>query len=224
MKRRRVDKAVEAVLADQPIPTGRLDSQDDVDALRAAIELKTAGSGHDEPDPAFVAGLRRRLAEDEPAARGINRRVLLAGAGAVAAGLAGVAVDRTLLAGDRGHSPGSQAAGGTLDPVDAVWTPVVAAAEVAAGGTKRFATAAAVGFVSDQGGTLAAVSGACTHQGCLLQLNQQAGRLDCPCHRTAFSTDGRLLSSQLSPAPGPLPTLQVRRQGDQIEVLLPKSP
>lgn len=223
MRRRHADKAVEAVLADQAIPTGRLDSQDDVDALRAAIELKTAGPSRDEPDPAFVTGLRRRLAGDEPTGTGINRRALLAGAGAVAAGLAGVAVDRALLAGDRGHSSGPLAQG-TVDPVDAIWTPVAAASEVAAGGPKRFATAAAVGFVSDHGGTLAAVSGACTHQGCLLQLNQQAGRLDCPCHRTAFSTDGRLLFSQLSAAPAPLPKLQVRRQGDQIEVLLPKSP
>jgi cytochrome b6-f complex iron-sulfur subunit len=89
--------------------------------------------------------------------------------------------------------------------------------------TKRFATATAVGFVSNDGGALAAVSGACTHQGCLLQLNQQAGRLDCPCHKTAFSTNGRLLFSQLSAAPAPLPGLQLRRTGDQIEVLLPPS-
>jgi cytochrome b6-f complex iron-sulfur subunit len=218
-RRRGIDKAVEAVLADQPIPTGHVDSQEDADALRAAIALGAAGAADDGPDPAFVAGLRRRLSGDEPS-RVINRRTLLAGAGAVAAGAAGIALDRTLLS---SHSslPHVQE---TVEPAQGAWAPVAAASELAAGATKRFATATVVGFVKDDGGALTAVSGACTHQGCLLQLNQQAGRLDCPCHRTAFSTDGHLLFSQLSAAPAPLPKLAVRRTGDQIEVLLPPSP
>jgi Rieske Fe-S protein len=218
--RRGVDRAVEAVLAGEAIPTGHLASQEDADALRAAIELRAAVVADDGPDPAFVAGLRRRLNGDEPSRRTIDRRTLLAGAGAVAAGAAGIALDRSLLS---GHSS-PPAVQETVDPVQGEWVPVAAAGELAAGATKRFATATLVGFVKDEGGALAAVSGACTHQGCLLQLNQPAGRLDCPCHRTAFSTDGHLLFSQLSPAPAPLPRLQVRRAGDQIEVLLPPSP
>jgi cytochrome b6-f complex iron-sulfur subunit len=219
-RRRGVDKAVEAVLADQPIPAGHVESQEDADALRAAIRLRAAAVADDGPDSAFVAGLRRRLGGDEPAGRVIDRRTLLAGAGAVAAGAAGVALDRTLL-GSHGPSPRAQE---IVDPVRGVWVPVAAASELTAGATVRFATPTSVGFVSDEGGALGAVSGACTHQGCLLQLNQPAGRLDCPCHRTAFSTDGRVLFSQLSTAPAPLPKVQVRRAGDQIEVLLPPSP
>jgi Rieske Fe-S protein len=85
----------------------------------------------------------------------------------------------------------------------------------------RFDTPAAVGFVTNDAGTLRAVSGVCTHQGCLLQPNQAAGRLDCPCHAAAFSASGELLFAQLPTRPGPLPRLQVRQQNGLVQVLLP---
>jgi cytochrome b6-f complex iron-sulfur subunit len=221
----RSDRAIDAVLNDRPVPSDRLEPED-VEALRVAIELRAAVAGDDQPNPAFVAGLRRRLAGEEPADRGIDRRTLLAGAAAVAAGVAGFGLDRALQSGG-GNAPAPTgvaapvAGRSTIDPVDGVWVPVAAEAQVSAGVTTRFATSTAVGFVTDAGETLSAVSGACTHQGCLLRLNQQAGRLDCPCHRTAFSTDGGLLFSQLQVAPAPLPKMHVRRNGGNIEVLIP---
>jgi cytochrome b6-f complex iron-sulfur subunit len=107
-------------------------------------------------------------------------------------------------------------------PESGQWVPVATAADVAGGQVKRFATASTVGFVTERDGSLAAVSGACTHQGCLLQFNQSAGRLDCPCHRTAFGVDGKLMFSQLETPPAGLPQIQVRSRDGQVEAFLPR--
>jgi Rieske Fe-S protein len=61
----------------------------------------------------------------------------------------------------------------------------------------------------------------CTHLGCLLRTNAEAGRLDCPCHRTSFAPDGTVEFSQLSPAPRPLPTIGVRNRAGAVEVFVP---
>src|SRR4029077_19763640 len=99
---------------------------------------------------------------------------------------------------------------------------VATAEQLASGSTQRFATAKLVGFVSEQNGAPVAVSGACTHLGCLLQANDQAGRLDCPCHRTAFSPDGRVVFSELASEPAPLPRIKTRRRGENVEVFVPR--
>jgi Rieske Fe-S protein len=55
----------------------------------------------------------------------------------------------------------------------------------------------------------------------VLHANEASERLDCPCHRAAFSLDGTVLFHEF-PAPlKPLPTLQVRRSGNDVQVLLP---
>jgi cytochrome b6-f complex iron-sulfur subunit len=99
---------------------------------------------------------------------------------------------------------------------------VATASDVANGQVKRFATASTVGFVAEHDGTLTAVSGACSHQGCLLQLNEAAGRLDCPCHRTAFGVDGKLMFSQLEAPPAALPEIKVRSRDGQVEAFRPR--
>jgi Rieske Fe-S protein len=221
LRRRR--RPSEAVADNEAIPAGPVDD-DEAAALRAAIELRSAQPAADLPAPEFVEGLRRRLGELEsegaPAPMG-RRRFLAAagaGAGAVAAGVAGVVVDRTLL-----HQPSApeDAAPGPLEPAAGAWVRVAGTGEVA-GRTVPFATGSMAGFVTERDGGLVAVSGACTHQGCLLRLNEADRRLDCPCHRTAFDAEGRLLFHQLAAAPRPLPRLQVRRNGDDVEVLLPE--
>lgn len=214
----RVDRRVEALLEGRSLPAGPLDDPADVDALRAAIELNAARPAADLPSDEFVAGLRRRLAdEDRSPEPAVSRRALLAGAGAVAAGVAGVVADRTLLE-PRGAVSAHPAA---LTPNQGGWVHVASASDLAEGSTHRFETPAAVGFVSRKNTELVAVSGACTHQGCLLQPDQRAGRLDCPCHRTAFGYDGTLLFSQLTEQPAPLARMAVRTQGDSVEVFLP---
>jgi len=232
--RRRRRRPVDAVLDDHAIPAGPAEPGD-AELLRAAIELRQADPGAGVPTEAFVDQLRDRLAAelDAPGRRSptgpptaapgrIPRRALLAGAGAaVAAGVAGVVVDRTLLKADR-RGTGTAAGPREVDPFDGAWVPVAPAAAVADGAARPFTTPGVVGFVSTTaGGEPLAVSGACTHRGCLLRLNADAGRLDCPCHRTAFALDGRTLFHQLPAEPPPLPRLRARRTGDQIEVFVP---
>jgi Rieske Fe-S protein len=214
---------VDALLAGDPLPSGRIDPEE-VDALRAAIELRAARPGADVPEEEFVTNLRRRLATDSAQGSAaspsrFHRRALLAGAaGAVAAGVVGAVTENAFSA----KSPPRNVATGEIVPVDGQWVPVGLAAEVSGGQVKRFATATTVGFVSEHEGTLSAVSGACTHQGCLLQLNQAAARLDCPCHRTAFGVDGKLMFSQLETLPAALPQIQVRSRDGRVEAFLPR--
>jgi nitrite reductase/ring-hydroxylating ferredoxin subunit len=214
---------VEAVVAGESLPSGRLEP-DEVEALRAAIELRTARPGADHPEEEFVTGLRRQLSAaaagevDTPPSR-IPRRALLAGAaGAVAAGVVGAVADNALSSGTRPRF----AATGEILPTNGQWVAVAAAGDVAGGQVKRFTTATTIGFVTERDGALSAVSGACTHQGCLLQFNQTARRLDCPCHRTAFGVDGKLMFSQLDKLPAALPQIQVRNRQGQVEAFLPK--
>jgi len=86
---------------------------------------------------------------------------------------------------------------------------------------QRFGSAHVVGYLTDEGGRLQAVSAVCTHQGCLLQYNSDARRLDCPCHRTAFSLEGEVLFAELPTPPQPLPRIEVRDHNGQVQALLP---
>jgi Rieske Fe-S protein len=208
--RRNRPRPSEAVADHAPIPAGAIDDEE-AEALRAAIELRAAQPAADLPSPEFVDGLRRRLGELE--SEGAPARV------GRAAGVAGAVVDRTLL-----HQPSSAptpVAQGTLEPAAGQWVRIAGAGDVA-GRTVSFAKPGVVGFVTERSGDLVAVTGACSHQGCLLRLNEAADRLDCPCHRTAFSAQGQVLFHQLDSAPAPLARLQVRRNGDAVEVLLPE--
>src|SRR5438034_4917382 len=100
--RRRRRLPSEAVVDNEPIPAGPIDDEE-ADALRAAIELRSAGPAADLPRPEFVQELRRRLGELEsggPPARGGRRGVLTpAGGGGGAGGArgAGGAAHRTPL-------------------------------------------------------------------------------------------------------------------------------
>jgi Rieske Fe-S protein len=225
-RKRRPDRLFDAIADGEALPSARLDDPDDAAALRAAIELRAGQPAADLPSEAFVTGLRRQLAEEQSgatASRRFSRRSLLAtagaaAAGAVAAGVAGVAVDRAVF--EPGSGPSKTAA--ALDPIDGQWMAVTTEAELATGTAQRFDVPGVVGFVSATANGVSAVSAACTHLGCILQQNAQAGRLDCPCHRTAFGYDGRLLFSQLETAPAPLTRLQVRQRNGGVEVFVPK--
>ena len=225
MKRRRrdLDRMVEALLAGEPLPSGRLEPEE-VEALRAAIDLRVARPGADLPEEDFVTELRRTLgaassAEADTSRSRLPRRALLAGAaGAVAAGVVGAVAERSLTSNPAAHP----VATGAIEPDDGQWVSVATTGDVSGGQVRRFATASTVGFVSEREGTLSAVSGACTHQGCLLQFNETAGRLDCPCHRTAFGVDGKLMFSQLETPPATLPEIKVRSRDGQVEAFLPR--
>ncbi|TMK82677.1 MAG: Rieske 2Fe-2S domain-containing protein [Actinobacteria bacterium] len=164
---------------------------------------------------------RRVLADDieEKAPAAFSRRALLVAGGVAAAGVAGVVLDRAVFP-SSSTTPSHTAA--ELVPSDGEWVPVATAEQLAGGAPYRFATPKLVGFVTEQAGAPVAVGGACTHLGCLLQANAQAGQLDCPCHRTAFSPDGRVVFSELAATPAPLPRIKTRRNGSNVEAFVPR--
>ena len=219
---RRGHRFVDAIADGEALPAGRLEDPEDVDALRAAITLKAGQPAADLPSEEFVSRLRQEITDEGGTAAGrhrLSRRALVGTAGAVAAGAAaGVALDRGVL--PSGTASSTQTAA-QLEPVDGQWLGVATDAELAGGAPHRFATPALMGFVTATDAGVVAVSAACTHLGCILQPNDRAGRFDCPCHRTAFGHDGRLLFSQLDTPPAPLTRLEVRRRAGNVEVLVP---
>jgi Rieske Fe-S protein len=209
------------MLANRPLPQAKLDDPDDVQAISTAIILRVARPGAGHVDEAFVAKLRRLLATecaDAPAAPKVPRRTLLVAASVAAAGLTATVAGRTVLGPGHQISPRGQRA--DLVPDGGLWTPVIAESEVTAGSVHPFTSPSAVGFLVEHRGAVSAVSGICTHRGCLLQLDRATRRLSCPCHRAVFSLDGTLISSEIRPAPDPLPRMPTRRRDGQIELLL----
>jgi nitrite reductase/ring-hydroxylating ferredoxin subunit len=96
---------------------------------------------------------------------------------------------------------------------------VAAADAVPVGGAARFSTGKVEGVVVNRGGgDFLALSAVCTHLGCILQLDQAAGRLDCPCHRAAFGLAGEVLFHQLLQPLPPLPRIPVRVRDGHVEV------
>lgn len=227
MTRRRIGAFLEDLLRNRR-PRLFAARADDVAAMRAAIGLRAALPGASFPRSEFVAELHHRLTEEltDPAAeevapggRRVSRRVLLTGAtGAAAAAVVGAAVDHELVT--SASRPGA-AAQSELVADPGTWTPVTASSEVATGKVVRFVTTSAVGFVSRSSGQLRAVSGTCTHQGCLLALNPAAGRLECPCHGVWFTPSGEVLNHKLPQVLPSLPRLPVRERDGRVEVYLP---
>ncbi len=225
MTRRGLAGFVDALLGNRR-PRPFTAEPDDVDAMRAAIELRAAQPGASLPRSEFVAELHHRLAEElaqqppggvEVGRRPVSRRVLVTGtAAAAAAAVLGAVVDHELVT-----SPSRPAAQKELMADSGAWTPVATSADVAAGQVVPFTTNSVAGFVSRSGERLRAVSGTCTHQGCLLALDQAARRLNCPCHRASFATSGEVISHELPQPLPPLPTLPAREHDGRIEVYLP---
>ena len=187
------------------------------EAIAAASELASSRPGADLPDPAFVERLARRLrAELEPRpARPslLNRRALLQTAGAsAAAAVAGAVLDHVVV----GGMVAQQAA--TLIPSQGSWRPVAALSQVPAGQVLPVSTGSMQVLVVNEGGRIRALSGVCTHLGCTLQPSAAPGRIDCPCHRTAFSLSGKVLDYQLPRSPGDLPEVESRVRDGQIEI------
>jgi nitrite reductase/ring-hydroxylating ferredoxin subunit len=227
MNTRRLNAFVDALLRNRRPKKFKPDA-DDADAMRAAIELRAAQPDEARPRPEFVSDLRRQLDRDlsddtapgdQLAGRRVSRRRILEGVGIAAAAVtAGVILDREVL--DTGHTTTPNAER-QLVPDKGTWQPVAATADITNGQVAPFKTGSTVGFVVNDAGTVRAVSGVCTHQGCLLRPNPTAARLECPCHRAAFSLDGEIVTHELSQAPPPLPHLSVRERDGQVEVYTP---
>jgi nitrite reductase/ring-hydroxylating ferredoxin subunit len=212
---RRVSRWIDDLLRDRS-PRGFRGAEDDASVLAAAIELQNVSPSAGLPDPQFVESLRQRIARDTQGevrrSPKVSRRALLASGGlAAATAAAGV------LVGDRLGSPST--AQHELIPDAGVWTAVALVADLPEGTARTFDTGSVRGFLVNRGGTIAALSGVCTHLGCLLQLNAPARRLDCPCHNAAFGFDGSVLFKHMPDSLPPLPLMESRIRDGHIEVL-----
>lgn len=214
---RRFDGYLDALLGDaRPSPDGVTD-RDEAEMARTAAELAAASRAPErsEPDPAFVDQLRRRMRQADEALATVRtpppvrerptpggrarwhlsrREVLQAGLG-VAAGLAAGAAGVALTRPEGGSvSPTEPAPSGDVPLVggDGFWTEVAMVADLPEGTALRFSTAAFDGFAVNDGGTIRALSAACTHMGCTLRFRPEPGDLRCPCHGASFDLAGRL--------------------------------
>jgi cytochrome b6-f complex iron-sulfur subunit len=224
---RRISSYIDRLLR-QRRPGRFVPTDDEADALRAAIALRSADPEGAMPRPEFLADLRTRVAaqmartgevsDPEPVRRptGRRRQVLAGTAAAAAAAAVAVVVDRTVAA------PSVAEPSPTLSPSDGTWHTILASAELAEGDAKTFDTGAVTGYLHRVGGVVSARSGICTHQACKLMLNVPEQRLDCPCHRTFFALDGEVVRYQLRTKPARLPEILAREQDGQIQVFVPR--
>ncbi|OXM54931.1 ubiquinol-cytochrome c reductase iron-sulfur subunit [Amycolatopsis alba] len=211
-------KFVEDMLARRRVRRAKI-TEDDAADIRTAILLNSARSGGDRPDEEFVASLSARLAAEADGKPRVDtrRRFVQTTSVAAAAAAVGATVDHLLQT-----SPSLPEA--TIVPHDGQWRAVVSSTELAEGAVRPFDFGTVAGFVQRAGGEVHAVSGICTHLGCRLALDVATLRLNCPCHRTAFTVDGAVVFHQLPVAPPPLPRLEVRENSGNVEVLVPQRP
>lgn len=209
----RFERYLDALLGDgRPSPSDVGDA-DEAEMARLAAELAGATPRPgDDPDPAFVDQLRRRMrAADEGIAavrtpppvrpgsgptrrmRVTRRQLLQVGLGS-AAGLAAGAAGMSLL---RPAPPAAPPADpGRLEIGDGFWIEVGRLADLPEGNAKRFTTPAFDGFVVNDGGEVRALSSVCSHMSCTLHFRPDWRDLRCPCHGASFDLEGNLANGR----------------------------
>lgn len=171
------------------------------------------------PDPRQVRRADAPRTSIPPASRLSRRRILAGGLGVAASVAAGVAAG---VAVEAGRSTWPSPSGPLVVTGAGQWVAVAAVAAVPPGAVQRFATDSIVGFVRNTGNGYIAVSGICTHMGCLLHWNGADRTFDCPCHGGRFSENGA--SAPSSPVSySPLPSLETKVEQGQIWVYVASS-
>ncbi|HKB34136.1 MAG TPA: Rieske (2Fe-2S) protein [Candidatus Dormibacteraeota bacterium] len=201
-------------------------SQEEVEAMTAAAGLASARVGADLPSKAALDRIHGRLAaalDESPALdRHVTRRMLLRTFGTAAAAMViGVGLDE--VATRQGKAPDQTGGGGgstVLMPDGGAWKPVASVTQLPAGHAMTVSTGAIDAVIVNEGGSISAVSGICTHLGCRLQPDDAGKKLDCPCHQTAFGWTGKVLYYRLKAEPANLPKIPSRVNGDQIELFV----
>jgi nitrite reductase/ring-hydroxylating ferredoxin subunit len=139
----------------------------------------------------------------------------MSGLGALAAGvLGGVGLDSAL---SRQATPQYDEA---LVGPNGHWAHAADTSELPEGSVRPFAAGAVTGFLVHRGGKIFALSGVCTHMGCLLWYSKPDDGFVCPCHGAEFSVEGSLRSypKHTNVKLPPLPWIDVRVRDDAIEV------
>jgi cytochrome b6-f complex iron-sulfur subunit len=230
----RLHEHIEQLRQDKrPSRPGKL-TLEEARTYQAAALFRAATPGADEPDPAFTSSLRARLEQEIAAppttrafraARGrLSRRGLITGGlGAAAAAAIGVAVGSALP--HPSDQPTDQSSWSTLRPGNGngIWHAVAAVEEIPVGGVKHFITDSVIGFVRHTSAGYVALSGTCTHMGCLLNWNAGARTFDCPCHGGRFTETGN--SAPDSPvAYKSLPAIETKVENGKVWVLVAVAP
>jgi len=197
-------------------------TKEEAEAMGAAAGLSAARVGADVPDKAALDRIHQHIAEalDESAAvdRRLSRRAWLRSAGAAAAAVViGVGLDEVVRSQQQSGGAGSTA---TLLPDNGTWRPVAAVTQIPAGHAMLVSTASLDAVIVNDGGTITAVSGVCTHLGCKLQPDEANRKLNCPCHQTAFSWSGKVLYYRLKDMPANLPVIPSRVNNGQVELYI----
>jgi cytochrome b6-f complex iron-sulfur subunit len=146
----------------------------------------------------------------------VSRRALLgAGLGATAAAAIGVAAGVALESRST-TGPGPS----TVQLIPAghgTWRVVAEATSIPVGSVLRFETDFVIGFIRHSPEGFSALSGTCTHMGCLLFWNAGDHTFDCPCHGGRFTEQGN--SAPSSPFQySPLPPIQTKVENGQVWV------
>jgi cytochrome b6-f complex iron-sulfur subunit len=195
---------------------------EEAEAMTAATSLSAARVGADVPDKAALDRIHQRIADalDESAVvdRRLSRRAWLRTAGAAAAAVVvGVGLDEVVRGRQESGGSGSTP---TLLPDNGTWRPVAAVTQIPTGHAMPVSTASLDVVIINDGGTISAVSGVCTHLGCKLQPDDANRKLNCPCHQTAFSWSGKVLYYRLKAAPANLPQIPSRVNNGQVELYI----
>lgn len=216
----RLNAAIDRLLAEQrPAPPA---TTEEAALLRMAAVLKSARPGCAEPRPAFVAELDRRLRRTQrPVRPRLSRRAALASGAALAAGAAGFAVGRLAQPAPPAPAPGvlhSPPPTREFQVNQGRWFPVARLSDVPPGSAVAFRAGAIVGHLINLDGELLALSGVCTHMGCLLRWQAAERQFLCPCHGALFSATGEFQPRRPGTFQPPLPRLQLRVEADQVYV------
>lgn len=195
-------------------------SPEEAEAMTAAAGLAAARVGSDLPDKAALDRIHGRLSaalDESPAVeRRLSRRAWLQTAGAAAAAVVvGVALDEVVK---QRQESGAGGPSGTLMPDAGAWRPVAAVSQIPPGHAMTVSTASLDAVIINDGGSISAVSGVCTHLGCKLQPDDANRKLNCPCHQTAFGWTGKVLYYRLKSAPANLPLIPSRVNEGQVEL------
>jgi Rieske Fe-S protein len=256
----RLHEHIEHLRADRRPPHPEGLSEEEARMFAAAAAFRAAAPRAAEPDPAFVAALRRRLfdsenhsgpvhervvppttaapvaessapelgmpAPEQPATgrprKGLSRRGLLGAAGMAAAAAVGLAGGAAI---ERAAAPSLPATGRVplIPEGSGAWVAVASAAEVPVGAVKQFVTPYIVGFLRHTPSGYLALSGVCTHMGCLLEWNGPQQTFDCPCHGGRFTAEGE--SAPTSPVwYQSLPRIQTQVSGGKVWVYVVPEP
>ena len=247
----RLQEYVERILQDQRPSTAEPLPAEDADAYHMAAFLRGASPDAGEPNPDFVARLQAHLLagpearQDVPAPPpvaltkvlpeppsqprgrerrrlpGVSRRALLGtGLGAAAAAV-GVAAGMQIERAESSSTPHSV----QLVPHGlGTWTAIATVESIPLGAVKRFETDFVVGFVRHTQDGFLALSGTCTHMGCLLLWNGADRTFDCPCHGGRFTEQGKSAPNS-SFTYSPLPPIQTKVENGQVWVyVIPPDP